>query len=49
LTGQSVALELAQADPLFETDDELSDNELPVDCDDQDFPTEDIFDYLGAG
>jgi len=33
-------------DPLFDTDEELSDNELPIDCDEQDFPTEEIFDYL---
>jgi hypothetical protein len=44
-----VALAINETDPNFDTDDSLPDEDLPLDYDEQECPTEEIFDLLSAG
>ena len=48
--GRSVALAITEnTNPDFETEKSILDEDLPLDYDEQECPTEDIFDFLGAG
>jgi len=42
-------LAIAGADPFFASESSLNNSDLPIDYDEQDFPTEEIFDYLESG
>ncbi len=47
--GRSVALVIADTDPDFNSENSIIDEDLPLDYDEHECPTEDIFDFLGAG
>lgn len=47
--SRSVALVATDTDPDFNSENSIIDEDLPLDYDEHEYPTEDIFDYISAG